>query len=148
MPGLSGDVVLRSLKRLDPDLPIIVVTAHGSISGAVTAIRDGAFEYVTKPFRNDQLLETVRRAVAGRRVAADPAFAGSVGAALAASMGQGPAIQALIATSKPSCQPTIPSSSAARPAPARRSSRAACMNMARARNSRWSSSIAAQSPKP
>ncbi len=97
MPGLSGDVVLRSLKRLDPRLPIIVVTAHGTIPAAISAIRDGAFEYVTKPFRNEYLVETVRRAVAS---AAQPAIGEGVGAALAATMGQGPAIQALIADVK------------------------------------------------
>lgn len=43
MPGLSGDVVLRSLKRLNPQLPIIIVTAHGSIPGAVSAMQDGGF---------------------------------------------------------------------------------------------------------
>ena len=96
MPDLSGDVVLRSLKRLDPRLPIIVVTAHGTIPAAITAIRDGAFEYVTKPFRNDHLVETVRRAVAGA-CAAQPIIREGVGAGLAAAMGQGPAIQALIA---------------------------------------------------
>ena len=96
MPGLSGDVVLRSLKRLDPRLPIIVVTAHGTIPAAIRAIRDGAFEYVTKPFRNDHLVETVRRAVECA-CAAQPTIGEGVGAGLAAAMGQGPAIQALIA---------------------------------------------------
>lgn len=96
MPGLSGDVVLRSFRRLDPALPIIVVTAHGSIPGAVSAIRDGAFEYVTKPFRNDDLVETVRRAVK-RRSGARTATATGVSAGLTAAMGQGTAIQALAA---------------------------------------------------
>ena len=99
MPGLSGDVILRSLKRLDPKLPIIIVTAHGSISGAVTAIKDGAFEYVTKPFKNDCLLETVRRAVARATTASRPVAPPSPGvaAALSSVMGSGPAVQALIA---------------------------------------------------
>ena len=95
MPGLSGDVVLRSLKRLNPQLPIIIVTAHGSIPGAVSAMQDGAFEYVTKPFKNDHLLETVRRAVARATPVARAAT--GAGAALSAIMGDGPAIQALIA---------------------------------------------------
>ena len=99
MPGLSGDVVLRSLKRLDPRLPIIVVTAHGTIPAAISAIREGAFEYVTKPFRNDYLVETVRRAVA-RATVAQPAIREGVGSALGAIMGQGAAIQALIADVK------------------------------------------------
>ncbi len=99
MPGVSGDIVLRSLKRLDPRLPIIVVTAHGTIPAAISAIREGAFEYVTKPFRNDHLVETVRRAVAGA-CAAQPIIREDVGACLAVAMGQGPAIQTLIADVK------------------------------------------------
>lgn len=98
MPGLSGDVVLRSFRRLDPALPIIIVTAHGSIPGAVSAIQDGAFEYVTKPFRNDDLLETVRRAVKRRSSARSAtALAGELRAGLSAVMGPGIAIRDLAA---------------------------------------------------
>lgn len=95
MPDLDGDEVLRRLKRLDPGLPVIVVTAHGTIPGAIGAIRDGAFEYVTKPFRNDHLAETVRRAVA-LRSATQRTTAGGVSAALTAAMGQSTAVRALI----------------------------------------------------
>lgn len=69
MPGLGGEEVLRRLRRLDPTLPVIIVTAHGTISGAVSAVRDGAFDYLTKPFRNEHLLDTVQRAVARRNAA-------------------------------------------------------------------------------
>jgi len=95
LPDIGGDEVLRRLRRLDPGLPIIVVTAHGTISGAVSAIRDGAFEYVAKPFRNEHLVEIVRRAVAGRRID-KPAAGVSLRASIAATMGQGPSIQSLI----------------------------------------------------
>ena len=81
----------RRFRRIDPRLPVIVVTAHGTIPGAVSAIRDGAFEYITKPFRNEHLLETVRRSVA------QSATASGINAAITTIMGQGPAIQALIA---------------------------------------------------
>jgi two-component system nitrogen regulation response regulator GlnG len=96
MPGLGGDEVLRRFQRIDPDLPVIVVTAHGTISGAVSAIRDGAFEYITKPFRNEHLVNTVQKAVA-RRSVAQRATATGLRAAITAIMGQGPAIQTLIA---------------------------------------------------
>ena len=96
MPGLGGDEVLRHFRSLDPDLPVIVVTAHGTIPGAVSAIRDGAFEYITKPFRNTHLVETVQRAVA-RRSVAPSATASGLSAAITTIMGQGPAIQTLIA---------------------------------------------------
>lgn len=96
MPGLGGEEVLRGLRRLDPSLPVIIVTAHGTISGAVTAIRDGAFEYVTKPFRNEHLVEVVQRAVA-RRASVWGSSGSGLRAALAATMGPGPSIEALAA---------------------------------------------------
>ena len=64
MPGLHGDEVLRRLRRLDPDLPIIIITAYGSISHAVSMTRDGAFDFITEPFRNAHLVDTVQRAIA------------------------------------------------------------------------------------
>jgi DNA-binding NtrC family response regulator len=95
MPGLGGDEVLRRFRRIDPRLPVIVVTAYGTISGAVSATRDGAFEYITKPFRNEHLLETVQRAVA-RRSVAQSATPSGLRTAITTIMGQGPAIQTLV----------------------------------------------------
>jgi two-component system nitrogen regulation response regulator GlnG len=95
MPGLGGDEVLRRFRRIDPRLPVIVVTAYGTISGAVSATRDGAFEYITKPFRNEHLLETIQRAVA-RRSVAQRATPSGLRTAITTIMGQGPAIQTLV----------------------------------------------------
>jgi DNA-binding NtrC family response regulator len=61
MPGKSGHELLRDLKKEQPDLPVIVMTAFGTIPQAVQAIRDGAHEYITKPFD----LEHLRRVIAG-----------------------------------------------------------------------------------
>ncbi len=94
MPDLDGDEVLRRLQRLDQRLPVIIVTAHGSISGAVAAHRDGAFEYITKPFRNEHLVNTVQRAVARRGDYAPPAT--GVHATITAAMGKSPAILNLV----------------------------------------------------
>ncbi|MDR3508969.1 MAG: sigma-54 dependent transcriptional regulator [Caulobacteraceae bacterium] len=94
MPGLGGEEVLRRFKHLDKGLPIIVVTAFGTIPGAIEAIRTGAFEYITKPFRDDQLLDAVRRAVARRRSTRRPSPAG-LRSRLTAIMGEGAAIQRL-----------------------------------------------------
>ena len=94
MPDVGGDEVLRCLQRFDSDLPVIVVTAHGSIAGAVAAIREGAYEYITKPFCNEHLVNTVRRAVA-RRSVANATLATGVRAAITAVMGSGAAIQSL-----------------------------------------------------
>ncbi len=95
MPGVGGDEVLLRIKHLDKSLPIIVVTAFGTIPGAIEAIRTGAFEYITKPFRNEQLLDAVRRAVARRR-STPRAPAGGLRSRITAMMGEGPAIQALV----------------------------------------------------
>ena len=94
MPGIDGEEVLRRLKHQDKDLPVIVVTAHGTIPGAIEAIRTGAFEYITKPFRNERLLDTVCRAVSRHHSVAIPASAG-VRTALTAVMGESAAIQQL-----------------------------------------------------
>jgi two-component system nitrogen regulation response regulator GlnG len=92
MPDLGGDEVLKRLRSFDPDLPVIIVTAHGSISSAVSVTREGAFDFITKPFRNEHLVATVQRAVA-RRPLVSPAPGAR--AAVAAIMGQGPSIQRL-----------------------------------------------------
>lgn len=92
MPGIGGNEVLRRLRHLDPDLPVIIVTAHGSISNAVDATRDGAFDFITKPFRNENLVGTVQRAIARRPVGRPTS---GVRGAVTATMGQGPSIQKL-----------------------------------------------------
>ena len=63
MPGLDGIEVLRRAKALDPKLPVILVTAHATVSTAIAAMREGAFDYVEKPFDNDELKALVRRAL-------------------------------------------------------------------------------------
>jgi two-component system C4-dicarboxylate transport response regulator DctD len=58
--------LLRRLAALDPELPVILITGHGDVSMAVRAMRDGAYDFIEKPFSVDRLVDTVRRA-AGRR---------------------------------------------------------------------------------
>src|SRR5579864_6894894 len=55
MPGGDGMELLARLKALQPDLPVVMLTAHGTIGSAVEAIKRGAFDYLTKPFTRDQL---------------------------------------------------------------------------------------------
>lgn len=66
MPGMDGLEVLRRAKELDPDLPILMVTAYGGFDGAVQAIKAGAFDYLTKPVDNTELVAKVRQALAKR----------------------------------------------------------------------------------
>ena len=63
MPGLSGIDLIREAKKIDPDMPIIVITAYGSAQSAEESITGGAYDYITKPFRKDQILITINRAM-------------------------------------------------------------------------------------
>lgn len=63
LPGQDGLATLRSLRRGSPDAPCIIITAHGTIPSAVDAIKSGAEEYVTKPFRAEEILRAVSRAL-------------------------------------------------------------------------------------
>ena len=66
MPGPKGNELLREIHARDPDISVVITTAFGSIESAVTAIQTGAFHYVAKPFRMEQLLVTVANAVRER----------------------------------------------------------------------------------
>ncbi len=68
MPGVDGMQVLRAVRARDPDLPVVVITAFGSVATAVAAMQRGAYDYVTKPVSRDALLLKVRRAGEHRRV--------------------------------------------------------------------------------
>jgi two-component system, NtrC family, response regulator HydG len=66
MSGLSGHQLQLELKRVAPNLPVIIITAFGSIQTAVESMKLGAFDYITKPFSNDELLLVVSRALEAR----------------------------------------------------------------------------------
>ncbi len=63
MPGMKGNELLNRLRMLDPNLPVVIMTAFGSVESAVEAMRAGAYHYVTKPFRMEVLIEILRAAV-------------------------------------------------------------------------------------
>jgi len=71
MPGSDGLTVLQQAKAIDSELPVILITAHASVSTAIAAMRHGAFDYVEKPFDNDELKALVRRALDVTRLARD-----------------------------------------------------------------------------
>lgn len=62
LPKISGMEVLKHIKNAKPEVPIIVITAFGSIDNAVEAIHEGAFDYVTKPFTEEKLRSSVKKA--------------------------------------------------------------------------------------
>ena len=66
MAGMSGHGLQAELKRIAPDLPVIIITAFGSIQTAVESMKLGAFDYITKPFSNSELLLLVARALENR----------------------------------------------------------------------------------
>ncbi|KQW09099.1 MULTISPECIES: sigma-54-dependent transcriptional regulator [Pseudomonas] len=63
MPGLSGLELLAEVRRRDPDLPVILLTGHGDVPMAVEAMRDGAYDFLEKPFSPEALLGSLRRAL-------------------------------------------------------------------------------------
>jgi DNA-binding NtrC family response regulator len=68
MPGMDGLATLDELKKLDDELPVIMITAFASVETAITAMKHGAFDYITKPFKNDEVLVVVRNAVERRQL--------------------------------------------------------------------------------
>ena len=70
MPGMNGYEFQKVVHENHPDVPVIIMTAYGTIPQAVAAIRNGAFEYVTKPFDLDQLKKIVASALDGGVVSA------------------------------------------------------------------------------
>jgi DNA-binding NtrC family response regulator len=68
MPGMDGLAVLDELKKIDDDLAVVMVTAYASVDTAVDAMKRGALDYITKPFKNDEVLLVLRNAVERRRL--------------------------------------------------------------------------------
>ena len=68
LPGASGLELLAQCHERAPDVPVILVTGHGDISMAVQAMRDGAYDFIEKPFASERLIETVRRALERRKL--------------------------------------------------------------------------------
>ena len=71
MPGLDGIATLDELKRIDEDLAVLIITAYASVESAISAMKAGAFDYITKPFKNDEVLVVVRNAMERRRLVSE-----------------------------------------------------------------------------
>ncbi|HYN74352.1 MAG TPA: sigma-54 dependent transcriptional regulator [Candidatus Methanoperedens sp.] len=71
MPGLSGIEVLRRIKKQAPEIPVLVITAFGNVETAVEAMKNGAYDFIGKPFQRDQLLLSVERALERRHLATE-----------------------------------------------------------------------------
>ncbi len=68
MPTMTGIELLEKVRQIDDELPVILMTAFGTIETAVKAMRLGAFDYLTKPFEGDELIITVKRGIEHRRL--------------------------------------------------------------------------------
>ncbi|HEU5319516.1 MAG TPA: sigma-54 dependent transcriptional regulator, partial [Methylomirabilota bacterium] len=68
MPGLNGLELLRAAKAISPDLDVVLLTAFGTVEEAVRAMKEGAYDFLTKPFRREQLLKLVAKALERREL--------------------------------------------------------------------------------
>src|SRR5919201_988628 len=71
LPGMDGIAALDEFKKIDDDLPVLMITAFASVENAIAAMKRGAFDYITKPFKNDEVLVFLRNALAQRRLVAE-----------------------------------------------------------------------------
>lgn len=91
MPGMDGMGLLRWIQDTQPEVPVIVLTAHGSVDTAVDALKHGAFDFLTKPFDQQELAAVVRKAVGTRRQLFDHLALGTP----VELLGDGPAVRAI-----------------------------------------------------
>lgn len=68
LPKISGYEIFEKAKKINPDMPVIIMTAFGNVPDAVSAVKNGAFDYITKPFENDHLLNSIKNAIEISRV--------------------------------------------------------------------------------
>jgi len=66
MPGMDGMEALKAIKELSPEVVVIIMTAFGSIDQAVQAVKEGAYDYISKPFKIDEMLLTIKKALEER----------------------------------------------------------------------------------
>jgi len=68
MPGMDGIEVLKKIRKIEPHAVIIIITAYASVESAISAMKMGAFDYIQKPFKHDELLLTVKRAIEHKKL--------------------------------------------------------------------------------
>ncbi len=63
MPGLDGMDLLEAVKKVDEDIPVIIITAYGTVESAMETMHKGGFDFITKPFKKEQILYTIDKAL-------------------------------------------------------------------------------------
>ncbi len=103
MPKVDGMELLRRALALDPELPVVMITAHGTVDNAVEALKTGAFDYITKPFDQAELRSILRKALKSRDLAAAEAssWVGTISRSLAAVTSPAPGIRRAARASAP-----------------------------------------------
>jgi DNA-binding NtrC family response regulator len=71
MPGMSGLEVLQAIRICQPELPVVLITGYAAIDNAVEAMKNGAIDYLSKPFGNDEIISKVKHAMESRAVLID-----------------------------------------------------------------------------
>ncbi len=135
LPEGDGFGVLRAAKEIDPELPVIVMTAYGSIQDAVAAMKEGALDFLAKPVDPDHLLLLVERALAQRRMVTENLLLKEELAARRGApqiVGEDPSLKQVSRRCSARRRPTRRCCSKARAAPARSCSRGRCTRSARA----------------
>ncbi|MCG3195685.1 MAG: sigma-54-dependent Fis family transcriptional regulator [Candidatus Omnitrophica bacterium] len=74
MPNLSGEELLAEVQRVNPSLPVILLTAHGTVQVAVRAMQEGAVDFIEKPYNQEDMLKAVRRAIDRKRLVLENLF--------------------------------------------------------------------------
>lgn len=98
MPGKNGLELLDAARALDKSLPVIVITAHGSERVAVEALKRGAYDYIAKPFDNDEVAYSIQRALETRSLRRRSDRADLEASAGVRVVGESPALQRALAT--------------------------------------------------
>src|SRR5512138_2372066 len=63
MPGMSGEELLRAVKAVSPETEVVLMTAYGTVETAVAAMKEGAYDFITKPVKRHAIVKSVRRAI-------------------------------------------------------------------------------------
>ena len=97
MPGLDGIEVMQEIRKIDPRIPVIIMTAHGDIPTAVEAIQKGAYDFTIKPPDFDKLIFALRRAVERRKLESEvKRFSNALDLSLEQMFGSSPAIKKIV----------------------------------------------------
>ncbi len=106
MAEMDGSTLLRHLRRDHPDLPIVMVTAVGDVSTALHSLRNGAYDYLLKPFQREQLLAMVRRGLDHSRLRLENRITSRISKALVAARTRTTAIPPCRSLSAPTTSPS------------------------------------------